>query len=474
MKKALLSLVILGGLTLSLSGKFNFTWDNIARAQATAVPSCQFAGYNPQGSLVNTTIVCVSPVASGGAVVTVGATATACGGAVAPSPTGGAVVIQVPVCAPPTAGPALPISIANGGTGTSAPAPTGTNGCTVGTFPSLVVSCPSAAPGPSLPLSVANGGTGTAAPAPTSSNGCTITGTWPAQTFSCPTAAALPSLPLSVANGGTGTAAPAPTSSNGCTVTGTWPSQTFSCPTSAAGAAPSASPPIVYTSGTPGSYSCPTCLVPNASIGAGFPWPLRQSANYCYADPSPTCTFGVTPTSGDFLLGAIVYGCSGSVTTPSGWTAVTGGAACATGNLGVKLYEKTSAGTESTVLFTNGGTSDGIGAIWDFTGGRTVDTVAEAAAGVNILQCPALTSPSNGAGVMCFCAPSSGISAAPIGSWVSADLLNDWAFSSSSGAIYAAAGYAFWQNKVGVGTLYYPYCSQGGTAAVAVVTMSLL
>ena len=41
------------------------------------------------------------------------------------------------------------------------------------------------------PLSVANGGTGTAAPAPTSSNGCTVTGTWPSQTFACPTAGAV-------------------------------------------------------------------------------------------------------------------------------------------------------------------------------------------------------------------------------------------------------------------------------------------
>ena len=42
---------------------------------------------------------------------------------------------------------------------------------------------------PPFPLSVALGGTGTAAPAPTSSNGCTITGTWPSQTFGCPTPA---------------------------------------------------------------------------------------------------------------------------------------------------------------------------------------------------------------------------------------------------------------------------------------------
>lgn len=49
------------------------------------------------------------------------------------------------------------------------------------------------------PLSVANGGTGTAAPAPTSSNGCTVTGTWPSQTFACPTAGAvaLPSFSAS-------------------------------------------------------------------------------------------------------------------------------------------------------------------------------------------------------------------------------------------------------------------------------------
>jgi hypothetical protein len=130
-------LVLLVGFNINIKpGQFR------ALAQAGV---CQFAAYGPGGSLINTTITCVTPAPSGSGVTAVTATATACGAAVAvttpfPSP-----LVQVPVC-------------------------------------------PTASPGPSLPLSIINGGTGTAAPAPTSSNGCTITGTWPSQTFSCPTA----------------------------------------------------------------------------------------------------------------------------------------------------------------------------------------------------------------------------------------------------------------------------------------------
>ena len=64
---------------------------------------CQFAGYGPGGGLINTTVTCVTPIASGAGVITVKATATACGAVVQPSPTAGAVVVQVPVC--PTAAP---------------------------------------------------------------------------------------------------------------------------------------------------------------------------------------------------------------------------------------------------------------------------------------------------------------------------------------------------------------------------------
>ena len=74
------------------------------------------------------------------------AAATACGANV--TVTG--YTVEVPICATDSPGPSLPLSIANGGTGTAAPAPTGANGCSVGTFPSLVVSCPSAAPLPSV------------------------------------------------------------------------------------------------------------------------------------------------------------------------------------------------------------------------------------------------------------------------------------------------------------------------------------
>lgn len=82
------------------------------------------------------------------------ATATACGAAV--SVTGGNQV-NVPVCPTASAGPSLPLSVANGGTGTAAPAPTATaTACgapvsITGSFPSQQVNvpvCPTPSPSP--------------------------------------------------------------------------------------------------------------------------------------------------------------------------------------------------------------------------------------------------------------------------------------------------------------------------------------
>jgi len=83
-------LVLLVGFNIDIKpGQFR------ALAQAGV---CQFAAYGPGGSLINTTITCVTPAPSGSGVTAVTATATACGAAVSvttpfPSP-----LVQVPVC----------------------------------------------------------------------------------------------------------------------------------------------------------------------------------------------------------------------------------------------------------------------------------------------------------------------------------------------------------------------------------------
>ena len=285
--------------------------------------------------------------------------------------------------------------------------------------------------------------------------------------------------PLSVANGGTGTAAPAPTSSNGCTVTGTWPSQTFACPTAAAGGvAPSASPPIVYNAGTPGNYGCPTCIVPNASIGSGFPWPLRQAINICVfatAGSTVTCTFGSTPTSGDSLFAVAGWACNSgaTITTPSGWT-IAEGPSCNSGSgAATILYEKTSAGTESSVAFVQSGETGQTGMLIDFNGARTVDKVAESNADAGTLQFAALSSPTSGAGVMIFCTGTTeGTVATPL-LFANGNVTGDWAVSYLTTMSYIQSMYGFWQNTVGTGTLIMPYCVVPN-AGLASITMSLL
>src|SRR5271165_2841009 len=255
MKKILAGVFALVCAFVAMNGRMDFHWDHIALASTpTPVPSCQFAGYDQNGSLVNTTIVCVSPVPSGtGLVTTVGATATACGAPVTPGPAGGAVVIQVPVCATASAGPALPLSIANGGTGTAAPAPTGTNGCTVGTFPSLLVSCP---------------GNAQATPSPTASGGILISGSYPYTIFASP---AVPQL------------TPSPTASGGINISGAYPYTIF------------ASPAVPQLTPSPTATSTSTAGAPSCVYSGSFPY--TQTCNFPVAVAQNTASPTATATS---------------------------------------------------------------------------------------------------------------------------------------------------------------------------------
>ena len=210
----------------------------------------------PNGSLVNTTIVCVSPVPSGtGLVTTVRATATTCGAAVTPGPAGGAVVIQVPVCA--TSSPQI------------TPSPTASGGINIsGAYPYTIFASPAAAQ---------------STPSPTASGGINISGAYPYTIFASP----LPAFPLSVANGGTATSAPSPqVTATACAaspaLTGTWPATTLSVPAGCSAAASNTyvataladSPAHAYlmedTPGpsTPSPGKCPASLNDSAASGS--------------------------------------------------------------------------------------------------------------------------------------------------------------------------------------------------------------
>jgi len=64
MKKVFTGVLAAAVALVVLNGRFDYRWHN-ALAQATAVPSCVFAGYDQHGSLNNTGITCVTPAASG-------------------------------------------------------------------------------------------------------------------------------------------------------------------------------------------------------------------------------------------------------------------------------------------------------------------------------------------------------------------------------------------------------------------------
>lgn len=70
------------------------------------------------------------------------------------------------------------------------------------------------------PVSVADGGTGSSSPALVSGTGISITGTWPNETVSLTT-------PVSVAHGGSGSSSPSLIAGSGINVSGSWPNQTI-------------------------------------------------------------------------------------------------------------------------------------------------------------------------------------------------------------------------------------------------------
>ena len=128
-----------------------------------------------------------------------------------------------------------PISVANGGTGTASPGGTAGTGLAVsGNFPTQQYSL-------QTPVSVANGGTGATSASATAANniGAVAQANNLSDLGSTSTArsnlglgsAATISTPISVANGGTGTASPGGTAGTGLGVSGSFPTQQYSLQT---------------------------------------------------------------------------------------------------------------------------------------------------------------------------------------------------------------------------------------------------
>lgn len=121
----------------------------------------------------------------------------------------------------------LPVSVANGGTGTSTPGLiAGSNVTITGTWPNQTISGSggsSVAIGSSLPASCTVGALffNTAAASGSNLYGCTAANIWTVL------GGATLTSPLSVANGGTGTATPSLVAGSNVSVSGTWPNQTI-------------------------------------------------------------------------------------------------------------------------------------------------------------------------------------------------------------------------------------------------------
>ena len=142
--------------------------------------------------------------------------------------------------------------------------------------------------------------------------------------------------------------------------------------------------------------------------------------------------------------------------------------------VGLIVYDKTSAGTETTVAFVQSNSSGISGGMFDFSGARTVDKVAETTASLPVSLTASLSSPTAGAAVLVFCAALTSSSGVTDIKFSPADVINDWMFAYTPTASYLVSGYGLWQNTVGSATLYYPYCTEAASAEGAVISVSLL
>ena len=192
----------------------------------------------------------------------------------------------------------------------------------------------------------------------------------------------------------------------------------------------------------------------------GFPFPIRQGPTWGQSFTATTiaATFGVTPTSGDFLLAITLSNPAYSVGTPSGWTLWFS----ASGTSGQwNVYYKSSNGTESgfsAAMSGGSGNTNWVIQLVNFLGARTPDKHASASGGSALsMQAPALTSPTSGAGVVAVAFPtwnngnlypSKLIPLSPDANWV------ETTYDIPGGYGTFIAGY--WMGKVGSQALGYP------------------
>lgn len=229
------------------------------------------------------------------------AAATACGANV--TVTG--YTVEVPICATDSPGPSLPLSIANGGTGTAAPAPTGANGCTVGTFPSLVVSCPSAAPLPSVTATACAGAPNLSAGVLSIPAGCQSSPV-PSPLVTSTACAAAPGVSGATieipAGCGGAQSTPSPTASGGIAISGSFPYTIFASP-----AVPQSTPSPTVTS---------TACAGAPSASGSFPYTLNIPAGcssggtgIVLTTPFPAATPSVYPPASSALgIGQLIIG----------------------------------------------------------------------------------------------------------------------------------------------------------------------
>ena len=229
--------------------------------------------------------------------------------------------------------PSFPLTVANGGTGTTST-----------TFANLTTNVTGTLP-------VVNGGTGTTTPALVAGTNVTISGTWPNQTInsssgggtltavtaSSPLASSggtTPNVSLTgtvpVANGGTGTATPSLVAGTSVTISGTWPNQTINATGSGFGTVTSVGMTVpsflsvagspVTTSGTLAVTLSGTAL-PIANGGTGTTSPsIVAGSNILVTGSWPNQTIATTGSGA--VLTTNAYTSSTTFTVPTGVTSI--------------------------------------------------------------------------------------------------------------------------------------------------------